>query len=179
MLDLMPRKIRVQYPGAMYHPPSPGSGGRVGADGRRVGAAPGGRIALGKRSSQGRPACGRGTTGPGWISDELVRRPKNDPEKLASAARLRRETILSLKRIARRVGLGSSKSANAKLHNWMQAHGKTDAATAENRKEKIMPGKRTELRPGPFTGVRIPASLQSEERWIKIEAPTNLRALCL
>jgi hypothetical protein len=81
---------------------------------------------------------------PEWSADELVRRPKNDPEKLAIAARLRRETILSLKRIASRVGLGSSKSANAKLHHWMQANGKTDAATAENRKKKIMPRKRTE-----------------------------------
>ena len=120
MLNLMPRKTRVQYPGAMYHPPSPGSGGRVGADGRRVGAAPGGRIALGKRSSQGRPACGRGTTGPGWISDELVRRPKNVPEELAIAARLRRETTLPLRAIPVRVHLGTSKSANAWRHQWMR-----------------------------------------------------------
>ena len=49
----------------MYHPPSLGHGGRVRADGRRVGAAPGGRFALGKRSSQGRPACGRETTATG------------------------------------------------------------------------------------------------------------------
>jgi len=42
-----------------------------------------------------------------------------------------RETILSLKSIATRVGLGSSKSTNAKPHNWRQADGKPDGADAE------------------------------------------------
>ena len=44
---------------------------------------------------------------------------KNDPGKLAIAARLRRETTLPLKAIAARVGLGTSKAANAKLHRYM------------------------------------------------------------
>src|SRR6185295_9795212 len=39
-----------------------------------------------------------------------------DPEKLEIAARLRRETTLTIKYIAAIVHLGSSKSANANLH---------------------------------------------------------------
>jgi hypothetical protein len=36
--------------------------------------------------------------------------------------RLRRETTLPLKWIAARVGLGTSKSANKNVHQWLQAH---------------------------------------------------------
>jgi hypothetical protein len=61
---------------------------------------------------------------------------KSDPGKLRMAARLRRETILSLKSIATRVGLGSSKGANAKLHTWMQADGKPEGADAETKNQE-------------------------------------------
>ena len=71
-----------------------------------------------------------------WTEEDLMRRRKSDPGKLRIAARLRRETILSLKRIATRVGLGSSKSANAKLHTWMQADGKPEGADAETKNQK-------------------------------------------
>jgi hypothetical protein len=57
----------------------------------------------------------------GWKEAELKSRRKNDPDKLEIAARLRRETTLTIKAIAARVSLGSSKSANAKLHRHMQA----------------------------------------------------------
>lgn len=70
-----------------------------------------------------------------WTEEDLRQRRKSDPEKLRIAARLRRETILSLKSIATRVGLGSSKSANTKLHSWMQASGKPDATGAETQKQ--------------------------------------------
>ena len=40
----------------------------------------------------------------------------NDPIKLELAARLRRETTLTIKAIAERVHLGTSKGANANLH---------------------------------------------------------------
>jgi REP element-mobilizing transposase RayT len=56
----------------------------------------------------------------GWSEGDLARRSKGDWAKLAIAARLRKETSLSLKRIAARVHLGSSKSANARLHRWMR-----------------------------------------------------------
>jgi hypothetical protein len=54
-------------------------------------------------------------------AQELHRRRKGGPVKMAIAARLRQENTLSLKSIAARVGLGTSKSANARLHKWMQA----------------------------------------------------------
>jgi REP element-mobilizing transposase RayT len=56
----------------------------------------------------------------GWRKNELSRRRKGDPAKLVIAARLRRETTLSIKQIAERVQLGTSKSANARLHQWMK-----------------------------------------------------------
>ncbi len=63
----------------------------------------------------------------GWKEAELVSRRKSDPAKLAMAARLRRETTLSLKAIAARVHLGSFKSANARLHQWMKAEPPPDS----------------------------------------------------
>lgn len=57
-----------------------------------------------------------------WTEQDLKCRRKRDPGILRIAARLRRETLLSLKRIATREGLGSSKSANAKLHTWLPAN---------------------------------------------------------
>jgi putative transposase len=62
----------------------------------------------------------------GWKEEELVRRRKNAPEKLAIAARLRKETILPIKSIAARVGLGTSKGANRNLHAWMQQTAKQE-----------------------------------------------------
>jgi hypothetical protein len=66
----------------------------------------------------------------------LSKRLKSDAATLASAAWLRRETIFSHKSLARRAGLGSSRSANTKLHNWMQANKKLDGAAAEGKKGK-------------------------------------------
>jgi hypothetical protein len=54
----------------------------------------------------------------GWGEADLAARRKGDPDKMAIAARLRKETTLSIKAIAARVHLGSSKSANARLHGW-------------------------------------------------------------
>jgi hypothetical protein len=51
------------------------------------------------------PACGLMPT-----------RRKNDPDKLEIAARLRRETTLSVMEIAARVDLVTSKAANVKRH---------------------------------------------------------------
>jgi len=55
----------------------------------------------------------------GWKEFDLAGRHKSDPAKLAIAARLRQETTLSVKTIAARMHLGTSKSANARLHHWM------------------------------------------------------------
>ena len=56
----------------------------------------------------------------GWTEADLAARRKSDPGKLAISARLRRETTLPIRRIATRVHLGTSKSANARLHAWMR-----------------------------------------------------------
>jgi len=53
-----------------------------------------------------------------WRQNELRQRAKSDPGKLAIAARLRRETTLTLRWIAARLHAGSWKSLNAKLHRW-------------------------------------------------------------
>lgn len=71
-----------------------------------------------------------------WTEQEMKLRRKSDPGKLRIAARLWRETILSLKSIAKPVGLGSSKSANAKLHLWMQANRKPAGVGAETKNGK-------------------------------------------
>ena len=58
----------------------------------------------------------------GWSPEELAARRKSDPAKLAMAARLRQETTLTIKAIAARLHLGTSKSANSRLHGWMRSH---------------------------------------------------------
>jgi hypothetical protein len=54
----------------------------------------------------------------GWQDGELSERPKSEPAKLALAARLRRETTLTLPWLAARLHAGTWKSLNAKLHRW-------------------------------------------------------------
>ena len=56
----------------------------------------------------------------GWSENELILRRKNDPDKMGIAVRLRRETTLSIKDIAARVHLGTSNTANARLHSAMK-----------------------------------------------------------
>jgi putative transposase len=56
-----------------------------------------------------------------WAEADLTQRRKSDPEKLAIAVRLRRETTLSVKAIARRLHLGSSKSATLRLRAALAA----------------------------------------------------------
>jgi hypothetical protein len=56
----------------------------------------------------------------GWSERDLAIRRKNDPDKLAIAVRLRRETTLSIKTIAARVLMGTSNTANARLHRAMK-----------------------------------------------------------
>jgi hypothetical protein len=62
----------------------------------------------------------------GWKESDLGSRRKSDPSKLALATRLRRETTLPIKSIAARVQLGTSKSANARLHRTMRAKAPVD-----------------------------------------------------
>ena len=60
----------------------------------------------------------------GWKESDLACRLKNDPGKLAMAARVRKETTLPIKWIATRFQMGSSKSVKSMLHQWMTAHEK-------------------------------------------------------
>ena len=55
----------------------------------------------------------------GWTAADLSKRRKSDPDKLAIAARLRKETTLTIKRIAVRLNLGSAKSAKTRMQEWM------------------------------------------------------------
>ena len=64
----------------------------------------------------------------GWGEADLVSRRKSDPAKLGVAAGLRRETTLPIKVIAARLHLGTSKSANIRLHTAMRARTPADPA---------------------------------------------------
>ena len=57
----------------------------------------------------------------------LATRRQSDPGKPRIAARLRRETTLTIKAIASRVRLGSSRSGYVRLHEWI----KSPEATAQ------------------------------------------------
>src|SRR6266566_5126547 len=61
----------------------------------------------------------------GWQEQDLVCRRKNDPTKLEIAARLRRETTLSVKEIAARAHLGTSKRRTPNCTNTCAARPQT------------------------------------------------------
>jgi len=65
----------------------------------------------------------------GWRREELAARRKGDPAKLAIAARLRKETTLTIKSIAARLYLGTSRSAHVRLHGWMGSDALAGAKT--------------------------------------------------
>src|ERR1017187_3602610 len=52
-----------------------------------------------------------------WQESELATRRRSDPDRLAIAARLRRETTLPIKWIAARVQIGTAKGAKSVLHH--------------------------------------------------------------
>ena len=64
----------------------------------------------------------------GWPEGELAARPKSDRHKLALAARLRRETTLTVAQIAQRLHCGSWKSLRNHLYlrHKAEAKGKED-----------------------------------------------------
>ena len=87
--------------------------------GLRVGDSHSGELRLESAASKARRIIVEELKRLGWTGQDLVRRRKSDPGKLAIAARLKRETILPLKTIAAMVQLGTSKSANARVRTWM------------------------------------------------------------
>ncbi len=66
----------------------------------------------------------------GWQERDLVGRRKSDPAKLALGNLLRQQTTLSIKWIAARLHLGTSKGANANLHRWKQSHRESPSVSA-------------------------------------------------
>jgi len=141
----MPRQMRVEYPGAMYHVMSRGDQRddiflddvdrhefiKTLAEACQqtdwwvqafclmknhyhiVIETPNGNLVAGMQWLQ---STGIQQDTPG---EDLIRRPKSDPMKLALAARLRRETTLSIKQIAGRLNLGKPKGAKSNPHKWM------------------------------------------------------------
>src|SRR5207247_33722 len=67
----------------------------------------------------------------GWREADLTARLKSHPAKLAIARRLRKETTLPIRRIATRVHLGTSKSANVRLHECMAPPPATDSSQTQ------------------------------------------------
>jgi hypothetical protein len=57
-----------------------------------------------------------------WKEADLSRRAKSDPGKLALAARLWRETTMTIQESADRLQMGSRQSVAPKLHVWRKAH---------------------------------------------------------
>lgn len=145
---MMPRKLRVEYPGAVYHVLSRGDrrediflddgeqwqplrrGWCLGSEAFRaqllewmsgkLGEHHSGELRRETAQAKAERIVGEQMKRKGWKEPELRRRSKSDPGKLAMAARLRRETTLPIKWIAARLHLGTSKSANSNLHRWMQ-----------------------------------------------------------
>jgi hypothetical protein len=58
----------------------------------------------------------------GWKEADLRQGAKVGPGKLALAARLRRETTLTIQQIADRLRMGSRKSVGPKLHAWRKSN---------------------------------------------------------
>jgi len=73
----------------------------------------------------------------GWTREQLAARRKSDPQKLALAARLRKETTLTIKDIALRLHLGTSKSANANLHRHTKGSALISASLSPSANEPI------------------------------------------
>ena len=69
----------------------------------------------------------------GWTGADLSCRLKNDPGKLALAARVRRETTLPIRWIAARLQMGSPKSLRPMLYDWIH-HNEQPATQAVPRK---------------------------------------------
>ena len=55
----------------------------------------------------------------GWTKGDVSRRLKDDPGKLALAARVKQETTLPIRWIAARLQMGSPKSLRPTLHDWI------------------------------------------------------------
>ncbi len=57
----------------------------------------------------------------GWTEERLGERAKGDREKVKIAVRLRRETLVTVARIAARLQMGSVAQVNTRLYPWRQS----------------------------------------------------------
>jgi hypothetical protein len=132
----MPRKLRIEYPGAMYHVMSRGDRREkiFLDDVDRQDFIKTLAEACQKTNWQEQADCliiAEALQRQGWQEADLVARRKNDAVKLEIAARLRRETTLPTKAIAARMHLGSSKAANRSLYRYMRSGGVASAGQGQ------------------------------------------------
>ena len=109
----MSRKLTVEYPGAIYHVMR-GLLERI--EGKLEEHHHSGEIKRESAQAKAKRIIGEERRRRGWEEEALQRRAKSDPEKLAIADRLRRETTPRLRQVAERLHVGSSKSLNNKPH---------------------------------------------------------------
>ena len=168
----MPRTMRVEYPGAVYHVMDRGD--------RRE------DIFVDDVDRQDflktlAAACQK----TGWQESEesdLASRRKADPDKLAIAVRLRNETTLSIKWIAARMRIGSSKGAKSVLHRWV--HGQADTRQNQRRSRKSMCAARIRiygltpfLDPTVATLAHLPSELWTQLRRSRAYLPGALASI--
>jgi hypothetical protein len=53
-----------------------------------------------------------------WKETDLAKRAKGDPGKVKMAARLREETLVTVKWLAERLGMGTASNVNNRLYRW-------------------------------------------------------------
>ena len=73
----------------------------------------------------------------GWTTEQLIARRKNDPAKLAIAARLRKETTLTIKEISQRLYLGRVNTAKTNLHRAGKPAGRGSPSNPQSQKEFV------------------------------------------
>ncbi len=134
----MPRHLRTEYHGTIYHAM------RRGDRREKILIDDGDRQdflttltewGMGERQVGARAWKKPGGADPcrwGWTEEELGRARQKAPGEMTIAARLRRATNLTRKWIAVRIGLGTSQSAKARDHQWMRNHpNPTSASSAQ------------------------------------------------
>ena len=101
----MSRKLRIEYPGAMYHVMNRGDQRedifRDDQDRQKF------LTTLGEACIKTEWQAGKGLERLGWDEDHLRARPKGHRSKVMLARRLRQEATMSLKWIAGRLQMGS------------------------------------------------------------------------
>ena len=72
-----------------------------------------------------------------WSAEQLTARCRNDPAKLAIAARLRKETTLTLKEISQRICVGSVNTAETNLHRANKHPYRSNPSSLPGQKEFV------------------------------------------